>query len=451
MGTLHEWLAGWSSQVWPFALTHLWQSTLFVALLLPVLLLLNRAPARLRYGLSLVASMKFLLPAALLFSWLAGSGLARLLSAPAGFAIDLGPWLDRLVSPLAHAAGTTLHSEIYCLLSLVWLLGASSIAALWFWRQRSLVQLLAEAKRVTHGREAEILAAVRARLGIRRQIELALLAGDAEPGVFRVRRPVLLLPEEMPASLSAAELEAIFLHELVHVKRHDNLVASLHRGLCCLFWFHPLVWMLDRRLLAEREEACDEGVLALGGRAEVYARGLLKTVQFGLGWRLASVSSAGASNLKRRIERILAGPSPRPSLANHLGLAVAVMLFAAFSLAVGSHVQQPDQPLATLGVVPAEVAFLKLDLAAGPLLHAPQEAVIRSTSPLPVSEVQTARCLKEKHPATTSPCRNPEDEERVAWMPDGGPRPRRQPMPLPTTEVPSLDAVRTAPVPTWLP
>jgi hypothetical protein len=110
-------------------------------------------------------------------------------------------------------------------------------------------------------------------------------------------------------------------------------------ALCCLFWFHPLLWLLDRRLLAEREEACDERVLELLGRAEAYAQGLLKAVRFGIGWRLAGVSSAHASNFGRRIERILASPvGRRSSLAERGFLGASVALLVAFSLAAGAGV-----------------------------------------------------------------------------------------------------------------
>ena len=53
-------------------------------------------------------------------------------------------------------------------------------------------------------------------------------------------------------------------HEREHIARHDNLKAHLQRLVETLFWFHPLVWFIGRRLLDERERACDEAVLARG-------------------------------------------------------------------------------------------------------------------------------------------------------------------------------------------
>jgi len=74
---------------------------------------------------------------------------------------------------------------------------------------------------------------------------------------------------------------------------------------CSLLWFHPLAWLIDRRLLAEREMWCDETVIRLSGKPKLYANSLWKVAQIGLGWPVAGVSRAAGSNLKRRLERMM--------------------------------------------------------------------------------------------------------------------------------------------------
>jgi len=340
MENLHTWLSEWSSRSWPWMLNHLWQSTLFVIALAPALLVLRRAPARLRYSASLLASFKFLLPSAAFFVL-----LARLVP-------EVGGWFSAENLSALHLTGLlgwfqpatgmggvsgALHGELYCVLTVLWLTGAVGLALRWWSRHRSLLRALRTARPMTEGAETEALERVRTRLGLKRRVRLALLPGAVEPGVWGILRPVLVLPEEMPRHLSEGELEAIFLHELIHVRRWDNLVASLHMVLCCLFWFHPMIWLLDRRLLAEREEACDERVLELAGGPETYLRGLLKAVRFGIGWRLAGVSSAAStSNFRRRIERIRSGVTrPRSSLTERALLGGGVALLLAFSIAAG--------------------------------------------------------------------------------------------------------------------
>jgi beta-lactamase regulating signal transducer with metallopeptidase domain len=72
---------------------------------------------------------------------------------------------------------------------------------------------------------------------------------------------VLLLPEGIVESLAPAQLEAVIAHELCHVRHRDNSIAAIHMFVETLFWFHPLVWRIGKRMVAERELACDEEVL----------------------------------------------------------------------------------------------------------------------------------------------------------------------------------------------
>jgi len=51
--------------------------------------------------------------------------------------------------------------------------------------------------------------------------------------------------------LSDREMDAIFAHELCHLRRRDNLTAAIHMLVEASFWFCPLVWWLGARLIAE--------------------------------------------------------------------------------------------------------------------------------------------------------------------------------------------------------
>ncbi len=414
---LYHTLAAASARAWPWVLDHLWQSTLFVLALLPAAALMKRAPAGLRYSLSLAASLKFALPSVVFF--LVAIRLAPevggLLPASSVFTLGLDRWLASWTGSSTGGPPSAGHLGLYAAATVIWLAGALAVA--WRWRRRTLafVRVLSSARTLEHGAEAELLAAVQARLGIRRPVRLALLAGGVEPGVFRVWRPVLVLPEEMPAVLSKAELEAIFLHELTHVRRYDNLVASLHMVLCCVLWFHPLVWWLDRRLLAEREEACDERVLAMGGRAETYARSLVKAVGLGLGWRLAGVSSASASNFRRRIERILAHRAiRRSSLAQRAVLASVVPLLLAFSVASGTGAPPASSP--------EQARQLEAEAASS-------TAAERSVAPAPAHAAAPVKLA----------CRNKDKSKRSA-------QPSRV-VPQAAGEVPSHPSLDTVPMP----
>ena len=145
------------------------------------------------------------------------------------------------------------------------------------------------------------------------------------PGVWGLRRPVLLLPDGIAEHLAPAELEAVLLHELEHVRRRDNLFGLFQTALRCLYWFHPLVWWLERRMLAERERACDDRVVALGAAPRLYAKSLLKVVRFGLAGPMVGVSAAAASDLRRRIEYLTGDRRPARLGTLHRGAAAAAV------------------------------------------------------------------------------------------------------------------------------
>ena len=66
MINLHDWFAAFSAWWWPRLADHLWQATLFGLVVVLASLLLKRAPARSRHSLWLLATAKFIVPAALL-------------------------------------------------------------------------------------------------------------------------------------------------------------------------------------------------------------------------------------------------------------------------------------------------------------------------------------------------------------------------------------------------
>lgn len=144
-----------------------------------------------------------------------------------------------------------------------------------------------------------------------------------EPGIVGIFHPIMLLPAGIAERLSDAQLQAILTHELCHVRRRDNLAAAIHMLVEALFWFHPLIWWLGARLVAERERACDEDVLHRGSEPQAYAEGILKVCEFYLESPLVCVAGVTGSNLKQRIEEIMVH-----RIARKLNLAKKLLLAA---------------------------------------------------------------------------------------------------------------------------
>jgi len=295
---------------------HLWQSTLFAVAAGMLTLHLRKNHARARYWLWLAASVKFLIPFSLLVSL--GSRLAW--SHPSSAATGgLYVAVEQISQPFTQTAiamptisrstsGVTVQSLFHMvptLLVAVWLCGFALVLLIWCVRWRKISIALREAAPLREGREAESLRRLQHVAGTRTPIELVLSRTSLEPGIFGITRPVLVWPEGISKHLEDAHLEAILAHEVWHVRRRDNLAAAIHMLVEAMFWFHPLVWWLGARLVEERERACDEEVVELGGERRIYAESILKVCEFCVGSPLACVSGVTGSDLKKRMVYIM--------------------------------------------------------------------------------------------------------------------------------------------------
>ena len=120
--------------------------------------------------------------------------------------------------------------------------------------------------------------------------------GVLEPAVVGLWRPCLLLPVGLEqASHGGAARRRSLRTRLNHIRRRDNLTAAAHMAVEAMFWFHPLVWWIGARLIAERERACDEEVLQRVSNRELTL--------------MRSSASAGAT-WKRRSRALLAWADP---------------------------------------------------------------------------------------------------------------------------------------------
>jgi uncharacterized protein (TIGR03435 family) len=121
-------------------------------------------------------------------------------------------------------------------------------------------------------------------------------------------RPQILLPLEW-REWDRGKLDTVLAHEGSHVRRRDGLVAALAGINRCIFWFHPLAWLLEKRLGLLAELACDEACIASLGDRDRYARLLLDMagVVDGAHGRLQrhALTMAASSHIRQRIDSIL--------------------------------------------------------------------------------------------------------------------------------------------------
>ncbi len=190
------------------------------------------------------------------------------------------------------------------------------------------------------------LARLSARLRLSRPVRLLESCLVEAPMVLGHFRPVILMPLGLLAGLPAGQIEAILLHELAHIRRYDYLVNVLQRWVEGLLFYHPAVWWISRVIRAERENCCDDVVVATSGNAHEYAVALAALEQNRWSGREPAVAATGGS-LVKRIRRLLYPKGPN-SAWTALFSAVILMTTAAVVLtawqaapALQSSAQQP--------------------------------------------------------------------------------------------------------------
>jgi len=321
---------------------HLWQSTLFAIAAGLFALFLRKNHARARYWLWLAASVKFLIPLSLLVA--IGSHLpcprgsagmhAGLYVAMEQVSQPFTPSTMPVISPptpsTVSQTGTHLLPALFIA---AWLCGFVMVLCVWCVRWSRISRAIREARPIREGREVEALRRIEGITGMQQRIEVLSSRASLEPGIFGIAQPVLVWPEGISERLDDAHLEAILAHELWHVRRRDNLVATMHMVVEAIFWFHPLVWWLGARLVEERERACDEEVLESGSDRHVYAESILKICEFCVESPLDCVSGVTGADLKNRIVRIMT-----ESVARRLGFPRKLLLGAFALVAVAAPV-----------------------------------------------------------------------------------------------------------------
>ncbi|MBV7257172.1 M56 family metallopeptidase [Pacificimonas sp. WHA3] len=213
------------------------------------------------------------------------------------------------------------------------------------------------ARAVTDAHWSAMFRRVRAELGLKRPVRLLCAAEDCPPISFGVRHPVVLI--DRAALARPDDAAAILRHEMAHVAHHDFALRLLSKAVRALFWFNPLVWIVDRDLEASQEEAADD--MAINGMKRTdYAQALLNAARDVKGLYVAN--GAGSAHLEGRLSALLSGRDARPARGAVIaGAALISLAIAGPVAALQFEAAAPVPPAAPVPVIkqvppPAPVA-----------------------------------------------------------------------------------------------
>lgn len=122
------------------------------------------------------------------------------------------------------------------------------------------------------------------------------------PMVFGVFRQRIIIPSHLEED--SQQLKYVLLHELVHVKRHDNLLRILAVFTACIHWFNPFVWIFLRMFFGDMELSCDLAAVKQLSKKDKnqYAQVL---VNMGTGQKVFMSTAFAKTNVKVRVLNVL--------------------------------------------------------------------------------------------------------------------------------------------------
>jgi uncharacterized protein (TIGR03435 family) len=173
---------------------------------------------------------------------------------------------------------------------------------------------------------------LKACISVTRPVRLLVSGLIEAPGSIGWFRPIVLVPAGALAGLPCAQMEALLLHELAHIRRHDYLVHILQSVVETVLFYHPGVWWVSAHMRTDRELCCDDIAVSITGDAVVYARALAEfdSARF---IQPAVVAASGGS-VAKRIARLLGQSSTAGHATSGTATLQALMLLAIGASAV---------------------------------------------------------------------------------------------------------------------
>lgn len=180
-------------------------------------------------------------------------------------------------------------------------------------------------------------------LGIKRLVGIAESGMAKVPMVIGHLKPLILIPAGLITAMPPAEIEAILVHELAHIRRRDYIMNLLVSMMEVVFFFNPAVLWIASLIRTERENCCDDMVLSHTGNKVNYIKALVACQEYQLAAPAYAMALGGGKNqLMGRVKRMLSDNNQSLNVMERSMLAVAMVATILLTTAF-SHKENIDQ------------------------------------------------------------------------------------------------------------
>lgn len=331
----------------------LWQGIVLAMIAALGLMMSRTLSARVKYGVLLCCFSLFVLSAVMTFIsyWTRGAGTSVLLqvSKKAG-------WIQIDTSP------------VYSFIS-YFNQHASFVVLIWFvvftFRFVRMIQGMIYIHKIRSSGISKVGEAweqsvryLSKRLGLSRAVRLLESTIVKVPVVVGHFRPLVLVPLGMLSSLPPSHIEAVLLHELAHIRRHDFQVNLLQTLTETIFFFNPGLLWISGLLKQEREHCCDELAIAQTGNRKEFVQALVSFQELMLpGTSYAVAFSGKQDQILKRARRILGTKQSNIPSGGYRFIAIAALLLL-FILGITLTVAQINPSMGKLKPVPEQIIKL---------------------------------------------------------------------------------------------
>lgn len=152
------------------------------------------------------------------------------------------------------------------------------------------------------------------------------------PTALGLLKPAIVIPRWIMQELSPVELNQILVHELAHLRRWDDWTNLAQQFVRAIFFFHPAVWWIEKRIALEREMACDDAVLRETASPRAYAECLARLAEKSFVRHSLALAQAALGKIRQtslRVAQILKVDRP---VSDARSWKAAVSLVAGFAV-----------------------------------------------------------------------------------------------------------------------
>lgn len=93
-------------------------------------------------------------------------------------------------------------------------------------------------------------------LAVKKNIFIYQTGADISPFTTGILKPIIVIP----CIDNKFQKRTAIYHELCHIKNNDAIILLLRVLVCCIYWFNPIVYFLNKALENSCELICDEKV-----------------------------------------------------------------------------------------------------------------------------------------------------------------------------------------------